>query len=306
MNSKKVRQIVLPLITAMIWGSSFVTQSLSAGHIGCFSFGTMRAVPAALFLFLLVCVMRRLHPREKYSAEQKKTFLRAGLICGTLLTAAISFQQFGLESTSAGKAGFISALYIVLVPVFGMFFGKKTSGRVCLFVAVAVAGLYFLCVNGEDGAGFSRGDLSVFLCAVLFAFQIIAVDHYVGKVDGIELSCAQFVVMAVLSFLCSLIAGERTTLEAVKTCLPYILYTGIFSSGVAYTLQIVAQKDGEATVVSLLLSLESFFAVVSGAIFLHERMSLREYFGCALMLTAVILSQLPEKSTKAVESGGET
>ena len=302
MNSKKVRQIVLPLITAMIWGSSFVTQSLSAGHIGCFSFGTMRAVPAALFLFLLVCVMRRLHPREKYSAEQKKTFLRAGLICGTLLTAAISFQQFGLESTSAGKAGFISALYIVLVPVFGMFFGKKTSGRVWLSVAVAVAGLYFLCVNGEDGAGFSRGDLSVFLCAVLFAFQIIAVDHYVGKVDGIELSCAQFAVMAVLSFLCSLIAGERTTLEAVKTCLPYILYTGIFSSGVAYTLQIVAQKDGEATVVSLLLSLESFFAVMSGAIFLHERMSVREYFGCALMLAAVLLSQLPEKSAKAVES----
>ncbi len=302
MNSRKVRQIVLPLITAMIWGSSFVTQSLSAGHIGCFSFGTMRAVPAALFLFLLVCVMRRLHPREKYSAEQKKTFLRAGLICGTLLTAAISFQQFGLESTSAGKAGFISALYIVLVPVFGMFFGKKTSGRVWLFVAVAVAGLYFLCVNGEDGAGFSRGDLSVFLCAVLFAFQIIAVDHYVGKVDGIELSCAQFVVMAVLSFLCSLIAGERTTLEAVKTCLPYILYTGIFSSGVAYTLQIIAQKDGEATVVSLLLSLESFFAVMSGAIFLHERMSVREYFGCALMLAAVLLSQLPEKSAKAVES----
>lgn len=302
MNSKKVRQIVLPLITAMIWGSSFVTQSLSAGHIGCFSFGTMRAVPAALFLFLLVCVMRRLYPREKYSAEQKKTLLRAGLICGTLLTAAISFQQFGLESTSAGKAGFISALYIVLVPVFGMFFGKKTSGRVWLFVAVAVAGLYFLCVNGEDGAGFSRGDLSVFLCAVLFAFQIIAVDHYVGKVDGIELSCAQFVVMAVLSFLCSLIAGERTTLEAVKTCLPYILYTGIFSSGVAYTLQIIAQKDGEATVVSLLLSLESFFAVMSGAIFLHERMSVREYFGCALMLAAVLLSQLPEKSAKAVES----
>lgn len=264
MNSKKVRQIVLPLITAMIWGSSFVTQSLSAGHIGCFSFGTMRAVPAALFLFLLVCVMRRLHPREKYSAEQKKTLLRAGLICGTLLTAAISFQQFGLESTSAGKAGFISALYIVLVPVFGMFFGKKTSGRVWLFVAVAVAGLYFLCVNGEDGAGFSRGDISVFLCAVLFAFQIIAVDHYVGKVDGIELSCAQFVVMAVLSFLCSLIAGERTTLEAVKTCLPYILYTGIFSSGVAYTLQIVAQKDGEATVVSLLLSLESFLRSCQG------------------------------------------
>ena len=303
MKNPKVRQIVLPLITAMIWGSSFVTQSISAGHIGCFSFGALRALPATVFLFLLVCVMRRLQPREKYSAAQKKMLLRAGLICGTLLTAAISFQQFGLSYTSAGKAGFISALYIVLVPVFSIFFGKKPGGRVWIFVAVAVAGLYLLCVNGSGEMSFSGGDLSVLLCTVVFAFQIIAVDHYAGKVDGVELSCVQFAVMTVLSAACALLAGEQTTMEAVKTCLPYILYTGIFSSGIAYTLQIIAQKDGEATVVSLLLSLESLFAVVSGAIFLHERMSAQEYLGCALMLAAVLLSQLPEKSAKAVESG---
>ncbi len=303
MKNPKVRQIVLPLITAMIWGSSFVTQSISAGHIGCFSFGALRALPATVFLFLLVCVMRRLQPREKYSAAQKKMLLRAGLICGTLLTAAISFQQFGLSYTSAGKAGFISALYIVLVPVFSIFFGKKPGGRVWIFVAVAVAGLYLLCVNGSGEMSFSGGDLSVLLCTVVFAFQIIAVDHYAGKVDGVELSCVQFAVMTVLSAACALLAGEQTTMEAVKTCLPYILYTGIFSSGIAYTLQIIAQKDGEATVVSLLLSLESVFAVVSGAIFLHERMSAQEYLGCALMLAAVLLAQLPEKSAKAVESG---
>lgn len=303
MKNPKVRQIVLPLITAMIWGSSFVTQSISAGHIGCFSFGALRALPATVFLFLLVCVMRRLQPREKYSAAQKKMLLRAGLICGTLLTAAISFQQFGLSYTSAGKAGFISALYIVLVPVFSIFFGKKPGGRVWIFVAVAVAGLYLLCVNGSGEMSFSGGDLSVLLCTVVFAFQIIAVDHYAGKVDGVELSCVQFAVMTVLSAACALLAGEQTTMEAVKTCLPYILYTGIFSSGIAYTLQIIAQKDGEATVVSLLLSLESLFAVVSGAIFLHERMSAQEYLGCALMLAAVLLAQLPEKSAKAVESG---
>ncbi len=303
MKNPKVRQIVLPLITAMIWGSSFVTQSISAGHIGCFSFGALRALPATVFLFLLVCVMRRLQPREKYSAAQKKMLLRAGLICGTLLTAAISFQQFGLSYTSAGKAGFISALYIVLVPVFSIFFGKKPGGRVWIFVAVAVAGLYLLCVNGSGEMSFSGGDLSVLLCTVVFAFQIIAVDHYAGKVDGVELSCVQFAVMTVLSAACALLAGEQTTMEAVKTCLPYILYTGIFSSGIAYTLQIIAQKDGDPTVVSLLLSLESVFAVVSGAIFLHERMSAQEYLGCALMLAAVLLSQLPEKSAKAVESG---
>ena len=303
MKNPKVRQIVLPLITAMIWGSSFVTQSISAGHIGCFSFGALRALPATVFLFLLVCVMRRLQPREKYSAAQKKMLLRAGLICGTLLTAAISFQQFGLSYTSAGKAGFISALYIVLVPVFSIFFGKKPGGRVWIFVAVAVAGLYLLCVNGSGEMSFSGGDLSVLLCTVVFAFQIIAVDHYAGKVDGVELSCVQFAVMTVLSAACALLAGEQTTMEAVKTCLPYILYTGIFSSGIAYTLQIIAQKEGDPTVVSLLLSLESVFAVVSGAIFLHERMSAQEYLGCALMLVAVLLSQLPEKSAKAVESG---
>ena len=303
MKNPKVRQIVLPLITAMIWGSSFVTQSISAGHIGCFSFGALRALPATVFLFLLVCVMRRLQPREKYSAAQKKMLLRAGLICGTLLTAAISFQQFGLSYTSAGKAGFISALYIVLVPVFSIFFGKKPGGRVWIFVAVAVAGLYLLCVNGSGEMSFSGGDLSVLLCTVVFAFQIIAVDHYAGKVDGVELSCVQFAVMTVLSAACALLAGEQTTMEAVKTCLPYILYTGIFSSGIAYTLQIIAQKEGDPTVVSLLLSLESVFAVVSGAIFLHERMSAQEYLGCALMLAAVLLAQLPEKSAKAVESG---
>ena len=303
MKNPKVRQIVLPLITAMIWGSSFVTQSISAGHIGCFSFGALRALPATVFLFLLVCVMRRLQPREKYSAAQKKMLLRAGLICGTLLTAAISFQQFGLSYTSAGKAGFISALYIVLVPVFSIFFGKKPGGRVWIFVAVAVAGLYLLCVNGSGEMSFSGGDLSVLLCTVVFAFQIIAVDHYAGKVDGVELSCVQFAVMTVLSAACALLAGEQTTMEAVKTCLPYILYTGIFSRGIAYTLQIIAQKDGDPTVVSLLLSLESVFAVVSGAIFLHERMSAQEYLGCALMLAAVLLAQLPEKSAKAVESG---
>lgn len=303
MKNSKVRQVVLPLLAAAIWGSAFVTQSISAGHISCFSFGALRALPAAIFLFLLVCVMRRLQPREKYSAAQKRTLLRAGIVCGTLLTASTTFQQFGLSYTSAGKAGFISVLYIVLVPVFSIFFGKRPSKRVWIFVAVAVAGLYLLCVNGSGEMNFSIGDLSVLLCAVVFAFQIIAVDHYAGKVDGVELSCVQFVVMTVLSTICALLAGEQTTVEAVKMCLPYILYTGIFSSGIAYTLQIIAQKDGDPTVVSLLLSLESLFAVVSGAIFLHERMSTQEYFGCALMLAAVLLSQLPEKSGKAVESG---
>lgn len=302
MKNPKVRQIILPLITAMIWGSSFVTQSLSAGHLGCFSFNALRSIPAALALLLLLLVVRRIRPREKYTAEEKRALLRGGLICGFFLTLGVNLQQFGIETTTAGKAGFITTLYIILVPVFSIVLGKKAKKSTWIYVLFAVAGLYFLCFDGSS-VSFSNGDFYIFLCAFAFTAQILAVDHYVQRVDGIALSCAQFVVVIVLSAIGALAFGEHTTLEAVKTCIPYLLYVGVVSSGVGYTLQILAQKDGDPTVVSLLLSLESFFAVVCGAIVLHERMSLREYFGCALMLAAVILSQLPEKSAKAVESG---
>ncbi len=302
MNKRNVRQIVLSLITAFIWGSSFVTQSLSAAHLGCFSFNALRAIPAVLMLLLLMAVMQRIHPRAKYSAEEKRALLRGGLICGVFLTLGTNLQQFGIETTTAGKAGFITALYIVLVPVFSIALGKKAKKTIWLCVAIAVAGLYFLCFDGSSAVSFNSGDFYVFLCAFAFTAQILAVDHFVQQVDGIALSCAQFTVVIVLSAIGALVFGEHTTLESVKTCIPYLLYVGVLSSGVGYTLQVLAQKDGDPTVVSLLLSLESFFAVVSGAIVLNERMSLREYFGCALMLTAVILSQLPEKKSKAVES----
>ena len=303
MKNLKVRQVVLPLLAAVIWGCSFVTQSLSAGKIGPFSFGMLRMIPASIFLFVLVCISRRLHPREKYTREQKKTLLIGGIACGVMLAAAINLQQYGMKETSAGKAGFITALYIVLVPVFGLFIGKKPGKRVWLYVALAVAGLYFLCFTGGEGFTLEGGDFYVFLCAIAFTFHIMVVDHFGEKVDSIELSCIQFITVCILSGIGALIAGEQTMLTEVKECLPYILYVGIFTSGVGYTCQIIAQKDGDPTVVSLLMSLESFFAVVSGAIFLHERMSAQEYLGCALMLVAVLLSQLPEKSAKAVESG---
>lgn len=303
MKNPKVRQVVLPLITAFIWGSAFVTQSLSAAHLGCFSFNALRAIPAVLVLLVLLAVMQRIHPRGKYSAAEKRALLRGGLVCGAFLTLAINLQQYGMGTTSAGKAGFITALYIVLVPVFGIVLGKKTRKSIWLCVLAAVAGLYFLCFDGSSTLSFNSGDIYVFLSAFAFTAQILAVDYFVQQVDGIALSCAQFAVVIVLSAAGALVFGEHTTLAAVKTCIPYLLYVGVVSSGIGYTLQIVAQKDGDPTVVSLLLSLESFFAVVCGAIVLHERMSLREYFGCALMLAAVLLSQLPEKSGKAVESG---
>ena len=306
MKNKKVRQVVLPLITAFIWGSAFVTQSLGAAHLGYFSFNALRAIPAAVSLFLLLLIMRRVRPRERYSAEEWCALLRGGLVCGVFLTLGVNLQQLGIETTSAGKAGFITALYIVLVPMFSIALGKKAKKSIWLCVLIALAGLYFLCFDGSGEMSFNRGDFCIFLCAFAFSAQILAVNHYVQQVDGIALSCAQFIVTTVLSGIGALIAGEQTTLASIQTCLPYLLYVGVISSGVGYTLQILAQKDGDPAVVSLLLSLESFFAVVSGAIVLNERMSLREYFGCALMLAAVLLSQLPEKKSKAVESAEKT
>ena len=149
MKNPKVRQVVLPLITAMIWGSSFVTQSLSAGHLGCFSFNALRSIPAALALLLLLLVVRRIRPREKYTAEEKRALLRGGLICGFFLTLGVNLQQFGIETTTAGKAGFITTLYIVLVPVFSTVLGKKAKKSIWLCVIAAVAGLYFLCFDGN-------------------------------------------------------------------------------------------------------------------------------------------------------------
>ena len=303
MKKRNTKQVILPLITSFIWGSSFVAQSLGAGKVGGFTFTAARSIPAVLVLGALVLILRRVRHEEKYTPQQKKDLLEGGLVCGIFLTLGTNLQQFGIADTTAGKAGFITALYIVLVPVFSTVLGKKAKKSIWLCVIAAVAGLYFLCFDGSSTLSFSSGDMYVFLSAFAFTAQILAVDYFVQQVDGIALSCAQFAVVIMLSAIGALAFGEHTTLEAVKTCIPYLLYVGVVSSGVGYTLQIIAQKDGDPTVVSLLLSLESFFAVVCGAIVLHERMSLREYFGCALMLAAVILSQLPEKSAKAVESG---
>ena len=292
--------MVLPLIAAMIWGSSFVI-GVSARGISDASAST-RCVPFCGIGAAVAAACCAAHSPAREVYRGGKALLRGGLICGFFLTLGVNLQQFGSETTTAGKAGFITTLYIILVPVFSIMLGKKAKKSTWIYVLFAVAGLYFLCFDGGS-VSFSSGDFYIFLCAFAFTAQILAVDHYVQRVDGIALSCAQFVVVIVLSAVGALVFGEHTTLESVKTCIPYLLYVGVVSSGVGYTLQILAQKDGDPTVVSLLLSLESFFAVVCGAIVLHERMSLREYFGCALMLAAVILSQLPEKSAKEVESG---
>ncbi len=294
MKTNKIRQNVLPLITAMIWGTAFVAQSMGADYMGAFTFNTARAVIAFAFL-LGLCGLRAIYRRRKGDLRAKagspRDLLLGGLACGTALTAASYFQQKGLETTSSGKAGFITALYIVLVPLAGLLLGKKAPRGVWLGIVLAVAGLYCLCVNGKFSI--TGGDLYVLICAFCFAAQILIVDHFTNKVDGVSLSCAQFLVMSFLSA-----AGALTEtlppLELLPQCLGPVLYVGVFSSGVAYTLQILAQKDSDPAVVSLLMSMESVFATIAGALILGDRMNGREYLGCALMLAAVVLAQLPD------------
>lgn len=306
MKRKTVYQIILPLITALIWGSAFVTQSLAAGSIGFFAFNASRGAIASVELSLLVLLRRHRRgvPAAPDAPAQKRMLLLGGAVCGVIFMIASNLQQYGLEAkTSSGKAGFITALYIVLVPLFGLLFGKRVRPLVWLSVAVALAGLYCLCFRPGSALAFSDGDFYVFLGAVFFSLHILSIDYFTQHVDAVELSCAQFIVMTLLSFVFALLFDHHTTLTDLTVALPFILYVGILSSGVGYTFQILAQREGDPTVVSLLLSLESFFAVVTGALFLHERLTGREYLGCVLMLCAVVLAQLPEKRHKETIRG---
>ena len=295
MKINRFRQNVLPIAAALIWGTAFVAQSVSTEFVGPFTFNMARS--AVAFLFLLgFCLIRRAWQRKQgseASAEQRpnRKLLISGLCCGTALTVASFLQQKGLETTTSGKAGFITALYIVIVPLMGLFLKKKAPRAIWISVALAVVGLYCLCVT--EGFSIATGDFYVLLCAVCFSVHILVIDHFSAYVDGISLSCVQFLVVTILSAI-GMLATEVFSREAIMLCLGPILYVGIFSSGVAYTLQIVAQKGSNPTVVSLLLSLESVFATLAGAVILKDTMSVREIFGCVLMLAAVVLAQLPQ------------
>ena len=303
MKVNRIRQNVLPVLAALIWGTAFVAQSVGADYVEPFTFNTARSAIAFLFLLALCAVFRWLRKRDPAGeAETHPTSWRdlaiGGLCCGLALTLGSNLQQKGLETTTSGKAGFITALYIVIVPIVSIFLKKKAPRTIWISVALAVGGLYCLCIK-EDFT-ITSGDFYVLLCAFCFTAHILVIDYFTQKVDGVELSCAQFLVATVLSAIGMLIT-ETPSAEALRMCIWPILYVGILSSGVAYTLQILAQKDSNPTVVSLLLSLESVFATLAGAVVLHDRMSGKEYFGCVLMLAAVILAQLPEKTPKKAE-----
>ena len=302
MKVNRIRQNVLPLLAAFIWGTAFVAQSMAAGHVGPFTFNAARSVIAFFFL-LGLCVIRRIWQSKAgmTPASTPKALMIGGICCGTALAVASNLQQKGIETTTSGKAGFITALYIVLVPIAGLFLKRRVGIKVWAGVALAMAGLYCLCIT--EGFSIAVGDFYLLGCAVCFTVQIMCIDHFAQKVDGIELSCAQFFVVSVISSV-GMFLAETPTVEAVSACIWPILYVGVFSSGVAYTLQILAQKDSNPTVVTLLLSLESVFATVAGAVILQDQMSGREYFGCGLMLFAVVLAQLPDKADARTNEGG--
>jgi len=292
--SRTIRQTFLPLLAAFIWGTAFSAQSVAAEHMGAFSFNCLRSIVAAVFLLAVDVAAGKLLPARGSMLTMKKAEARqvmtGGVCCGIALFLAAYMQQLGMAGTSAGKAGFITAMYIVIVPLFSLLRGQRPSLLLWISVGLGVAGLYFLCVT--ETLTIVRSDLYILICAVLFSLHIQVIDHFAPHADGIRMSCVQFATVAVLSG-AGMALTEPITVEAVALCAGPILYAGLLSSGVAYTLQILAQKDADPTVVSLLLSLESVFAALGGAVLLGERLAGREIFGCVLMLAGVVLAQLP-------------
>lgn len=290
---KKTRGVLLLTLTSFIWGTAFVAQSLGMATLEPLTFNAARNFLAAAVLSpLAVWLWRREKKAGRLSAGSIRTLLLGGALCGTALAAAMALQQIGIVSTSVGKAGFLTALYIVLVPIFGFFVGRRTRVTVWISVAVAVAGTYLLSVTESFSVGF--GDLLCILCAVGFTLHILLVDRFSPLVNGVALSAVQFFVAGVLSLIAAL-AVETPSLAAVGESLGPVLYTGLLSSGVAYTLQVIAQKDTPPALASLVMSLESVFAALSGYVILGEALTGRELLGCGLVFAAVLLAQIPPR-----------
>ena len=291
MNQKSLRGSLLLLLGSVIWGAAFAAQRMGMDHVPPFTFSGVRMLLAGLVMIPAAAFARKKNGKAAISPEDGREQRKGGLLCGMLLFAATSLQQIGLVYTSAGKAGFITALYVVLVPVAGWLFLRKQPGRtIWAGVGLAVAALYLLCIP-ETGFRMEHGDAYVLGCAVCFTGQILCVDHYAPRVDGFTLARDEFLITGGLSMIIALLT-EEIRLEGILEASVPILYAGVLSGAVGYTLQIIGQRDVNPTIASLLLCLESVFAVLTGVILLGERMTGREAAGCVLMFTAVILAQL--------------
>lgn len=316
-KTHKLRNTFFLFLTAMIWGAAFVAQSVSMDYIGPFTFICLRSVIGGLFLIPVIIVLdgiRRKSQNESANVvssentlhniemdiekEEKqrlswknKQLIEGGIVCGILLLFANCFQQTGIQYTTVGKAGFITTFYIIIVPLIGLFFKKYCGILTWIGVVIALAGLYFLCITQK--LTIQRGDALILCCSVLYAGQILAIDHYNPFVDGVKMSCIQFLTGGVLGAV-FMFLFENPSVAMILSAAGPILYTGIMSTGVGYTLQIVGQKGLNPTVAALILSLESVFSALSGYVFLHQVLTTRELIGCVLMFIAIVLAQLPD------------
>ena len=308
--SKRTKGNLLLLLTSFIWGSAFVAQSSGMDYVGPYTYNMARNVLAFLFLIPVIYVIGKKKGvtdnagsgtgiDEAASGEANwksillpdRTTLVGGIYCGLVMAVASSLQQIGITMTTAGKAGFITALYIILVPLMGVFIGKKIPRIIWFCVVLAMAGFYLLCV--KEGFSISKGDILVLFCSVGFSVHIMTIDHFTSKgVDGVKMACIQFAVAAIV-MTPVMFALENPSVSGLLSAWMTIAYAGILSSGVGFTLQIVAQKDTDPTTATLIMSLESVFAAVSGCLFLNEVLLPKEILGCILVFVAVILAQVP-------------
>lgn len=304
MKTQQIRNSFLLLLTAIIWGIAFVAQSVGMDYVGPFTFNCVRFLIGGIVLIPCIALLNRLEKggkkedaviSEEERGKRKKALLLGGICCGVVLCASSSFQQLGIQYTSVGKAGFITAFYIIIVPVLGLFFKKKCGLLVWLGVGLALLGLYFLCIN--ESLSIQVGDLFVFICALLFSGHILVIDYFIQRADGVKMSCIQFFVCGLLCAI-PMLLFERPQIREILTAWQPILYAGVLSGGVGYTLQIVGQKGMDPTIASLILSLESVVSVLAGMIILKQHLSGREILGCVLMFGAIILAQLPQKEAK--------
>lgn len=322
----KLKYNFLLMLAALIWGSAFVAQSVGMDYLGPFTFNCVRSFMGSLFLIPVIFFLDRQKKTGEGEAERtdgdaegriaagkknagqgaagsdesiqrRRVLITGGVCCGVILTVSTSLQQIGLVYTTAGKAGFITALYILIVPLLGLFLGKKVGGKTWIGVALAVAGMYLLCI--KEGFSISYGDFMVLLCAFVFSLHILTVDYFSPKVDGVRLSCIQFFVCGCLCAV-PMVLFERPEIRQILLAWLPLAYAGVLSSGVAYTLQIITQKHLNPTVASLLMSLESVFAALTGWLILKERLSPKELLGCVLVFAAIILAQLPENGGKTI------
>ena len=318
MTGYTLRQSFILFLTAVIWGVAFAAQSAGMEYLGPFTYNGVRSVLGGLVLLPCIALLDRIQEkgsavsgedrtegtdrdRKKGNTGVDRQLLAGGLCCGLVLFAASNFQQFGIQYTTVGKAGFITAMYILIVPLLGLIVHKRVGLQVWVGVIFGVAGLYLLCM--KDSIRLEKGDALVLICAFIFSLHILVIDYFSQKVDGIKMSCIQFWVCGILSLICSFIF-ENPDLHSICAAWMPVCYGGIMSCGVAYTLQIIGQKGMNPTVASLILSLESVVAVVAGFLILGQEMSRRELFGCLMMVMAIVYAQLPDRKKKVSSSIG--